>query len=151
MSKRILYPDQFKQFDTPERQERERGFIQRYAEATRATGYVQQGIGARYDAKILGAKGAVRELIEVKDRKLVRARIEFLNIDMKKVDTLRAISVHTRAPVYLVVHWQDDELTRVNLSNAIPRTWAVQEYTSKLRQEFPDLQYLIPVQEFEKI
>jgi hypothetical protein len=149
--KQDQFPDQWKTHDTPERQERERQLIQVYCEKTEATGYWQGGIGSRYDAQIFGNAGTLRELIEVKERKLVRTQIEYLNIDMKKIDWLRDAVKIRRVPVYLVVSWQDGEMTRLDLAKAQPADWSVHEHNSKTRKEFADLQYLIPVQEFERI
>jgi hypothetical protein len=151
-SKPDLYPDQWITHDSPENQEREHEVIQRYCEATHAGGYDHKGIGARYDAEIFTPDlGELREIVEIKNRSAKRSEVDFYNIDMKKVDWLTKKSIELGVPGYLVVRWSDDELTRLNLSNANTREWRVKLHKHPTRKEFPDLQYLIPVQEFERI
>jgi hypothetical protein len=147
-----LYPDQWITHDSAENQERERAIIQRYCEATNAGGYDHKGIGSRFDAEVYtNDLGELREIIEVKIRRARRREVDFYNLDMKKADWLRSKSRQIGVPAFLVVRWSDDELTRLNLSNADTREWRVKLHKHPTRKEFPDLQYLIPVQEFERI
>ena len=151
-SKRDLYPDQWRTHDTVENQENERRIIQRYCERTRACGYEQKGIGSRYDADVYDCvEKFLREIIEVKIRKTERRSVDFYNLDVAKANWLRRTASKLGVEAYLVIRWSDDELTRLNLSAAEPSEWRTKWHKHPTRKEFPDLQYLIPVQEFERI
>ena len=107
--------------------------------------------GATYDAKMF-YNNHPAGIIEIKFRNTPASMYPTYTIDAKKIDELSAIAKRDNVYAYLIVSWLGD-IRGLDIPESVKRGTMYPTKTQKRRDrdEFADLVYEIPMEDFKKI